>query len=313
MSHGFPYDHIAPGKFPNRLGRRSAFTLVELLVVIAIIGVLVALLLPAVQAAREAARRMSCVNNLKQIGLALHMYHDLNQTQPPGWMGLDPTTNQPQVEGQPGWGWASKILPMLEQANVQDRMINDTYSITDPMHDAARVHPLAGYRCRSDTGLATFFLHSAANPQQSVTQLATSNYVGVFGTIELEDFLGLPVGEIARSDGSFWHLEGARFADYLDGLSNTLVVGERSARYGYSTWTGAVPAGEEFLQRILGITDHPPNHPGAHLDDFTSEHPAGVNFLFGDGSVRLLVEEIDLGTYRAMATRAGSESLLDEG
>lgn len=289
-----------------------AFTLVELLVVIAIIGILVGLLLPAVQAAREAARRTACVNNLKQIGVALHNYHDLNQTQPPGWMGLDTKTNLPLVSGQPGWGWASKLLPMMEQSNLSDGMIDYQRPITDPVNRAAREYLLPVFRCRSDTGLPTFFLPDESNPQTTVTKLSTSNYVGVFGTLEIEEILETPLGMTARSDGSFWHLEGARFADYLDGLSNTLVVGERSSRYGYSTWTGAVPAGAEFIERILGITDHPPNHPGAHLDDFTSEHPAGTNFLLGDGSVRLIVETIDLDAYRAMATRAGGESGMKE-
>lgn len=292
----------------NTLRYRRAFTLVELLVVIAIIGILVGLLLPAVQAAREAARRTACVNSLKQIGVALHNYHDLNLAQPPGWMGLDLTTNQPLVHGEPGWGWASKLLPMLELSNVSDRMIDYQRPITDPVNQAAREYVLPIFRCRSDTGLSTFFLPAEENPQEMVTKLSTSNYVGMFGTLEIEEIEEAPLGFVARSDGSFWHLDAARFGDYLDGLSNTIVVGERSSRYGYSTWTGTVPGGSEFIQRILGITDHPPNHPGAHLDDFTSEHPAGANFLMGDGSVRLISETIDLDAYRAMATRAGGES-----
>src|SRR5688572_7073348 len=91
------------------------FTLVEILVVIAIIGILVGLLLPAVQAAREAARRTSCFNNMKQIGLALHSYHDTFRTLPPGWLAHDPVTRQPWTEGETGWGWASLILPFIEQ------------------------------------------------------------------------------------------------------------------------------------------------------------------------------------------------------
>jgi hypothetical protein len=85
------------------------------------------------------------------------------------------------------------------------------------------------------------------------------------------------------------------------------LVGERSSRLGYSTWVGSVSGGEEAFARVLGIADHPPNHPGAHLDDFTSEHPAGTNFLSADGSVRLVVETIDLGVYAGLATRAGGE------
>ncbi|MBM4002999.1 MAG: DUF1559 domain-containing protein [Planctomycetes bacterium] len=292
--------------------KNTGFTLVELLVVIAIIGILTALLLPAVQAAREAARRTSCVNNLKQIGLALHHYHDIHQSLPPGWMAWDAASNLPHVEDQPGWGWASRILPVMEQGKLRDNLIVDTLPITDPRNDAARVYLLPNFRCLSDVGRPTFTLPLESDPSQGLTELATSNYIGVFGTMELDDVLGSPIGVVGRGDGSFWHHEACRFADILDGLSNTLVVGERSARYGYSTWTGAVPGGEEFLQRVLGITDHPPNHPGAHLDDFTSEHPAGVNFLLGDGSVRLFTPLINLDVYKSMATRAGGESILTD-
>src|SRR3972149_9926070 len=98
--------------------RLLGFTLVELLVVIAIIGTLTALLLPAIQAAREAARRMSCSNNLKQIGLALHLYHDTFLRWPAGWQGYDPVTRGDNWLGDPGWGWSAAILPYLEQKNV---------------------------------------------------------------------------------------------------------------------------------------------------------------------------------------------------
>lgn len=284
------------------------FTLVELLVVIAIIGILVALLLPAVQAAREAARRTSCVNNLKQIGLALHGYHDLHQTLPSGWIAHDPVTRQPLVSGQPGWGWGSLLLPHLEQANVSQGMLNYGLPITDPQNNAGRVVVLSVFRCKSDTGRSVFGLPDESNPSTVLTQLSTSNYVGVFGTWEIENCESIAPGMVCYSDGAFQHLKGVAFAEFLDGLSNTAVVGERSARLGYSTWVGAVPGGEETIERVLGIADHPPNHPGAHLDDYTSEHPAGTNFLLGDGSVRLIHETVDLKVYAALATKAGGEA-----
>lgn len=285
----------------------GGFTLVELLVVIAIIGILVALLLPAVQAAREAARRTSCFNNLKQIGLALHNYHDVHQTLPSGWIALDPATRLPLATGEPGWGWASQMLPFIEQRNVSEGMIQYPVSITSSVHAAVRVQKLPVFRCKSDPGSDVFDLPSEADPSQILVQLASANYVGVFGTTELEDCESLPLGVPCRGNGAFQHLEGVRLAEVVDGLSNTLLVGERSSRLGYSTWTGAVSEGEEAMARILGIADHPPNHPGAHLDDFTSEHPAGTNFVLGDGSVRLIVETIDLNVYVGMATRAGGE------
>ena len=163
------------------------------------------------------------------------------------------------------------------------------------------------FRCRSDVGQPTFTLPTAGAPQTPLTQLPTGNYVGVFGTFEIGDCLNLPLGQTCVGDGTFWHLHGARFAEILDGLSNTIVVGERSTRKGYSTWVGAPPGGEETLERILGIADHPPNHKFSHLDDFTSEHPAGTKFLLGDGSVRLVAQTIDLQVYKGLATRAGGE------
>ncbi|MFO0819278.1 MAG: DUF1559 domain-containing protein [Pirellulales bacterium] len=283
------------------------FTLVELLVVIAIIGILVALLLPAVQAAREAARRSSCQNNLKQIGLASHLYHDVHQSLPSGWISLDPATKYPLATGEPGWAWASMLLPFIEQANVSDGMIRYPLSITDPVHDTVRVMSLPVFRCKSDPGRATFELGTEDDPTVPLVTLASANYVGVFGTTELHDCEGLPVGAICRGNGAFQHIMGVNFAEFLDGTSNTLLVGERSSRLGYSTWTGAVSEGSEAIARVLGIADHAPNHPGAHLDDFSSEHPAGTNFLLTDGSVRLIIETIDLTVYQGMATRAGGE------
>ncbi|MCO6459035.1 MAG: DUF1559 domain-containing protein [Pirellulaceae bacterium] len=291
----------------RRHGRRAGFTLVELLVVIAIIGVLIALLLPAVQAAREAARRTSCFNNLKQTGIALHNYHDTFGALPPGWIGQETPGGRPLAEGEPGWGWASMLLPFMEETNVSQRLIDFHYSITDPVNDAARVFPIPTFRCRSDTGPPTFLLPSEADPATPIGHVATSNYIGVFGTLELEDCEGLSAGMLCLGDGIFYHHSGTRLADILDGLSNTLMVGERSYRRGGSTWLGAVPEAEESLARALGIADHAPNAAGGHLDDFSSEHPAGTNFLLGDGSVRLITETIDLEVYRALATRAGGE------
>ena len=290
-----------------KIANRRAFTLVELLVVIAIIGILMALLLPAVQAAREAARRIACVNNLKQIGLALHNYHDTHQTMPPGWIASDPGTGLPLATGEPGWGWAAMTLPFLEQGTVSDNLIRFPLPITDPANAQARVHKMAVFRCRSDTGRPEFILGTEANPANPLVTLATSNYVGVFGTQEIADCKSCPLGQTCAGDGAFQHQRGLNFATFLDGLSNTLVVGERTARYGYSTWVGAVPGGDESLARILGVVDHPPNAPGAHLDDFTSEHKAGVNFLLGDGSVRLINSTIDQRVYVGLATRAGGE------
>src|SRR5438309_9453178 len=126
---------------------RQALTLIELLVVIAVIGTLIGLLLPAVQKTREAANRISCSNNLRQIGLALHNYHDSKGSLPPGY--LCNVTPDP-VNTSPGWGWAAFILPFLEQENLY-RQINFQLPVEHPSHDAVRTHELKTFACPSDS------------------------------------------------------------------------------------------------------------------------------------------------------------------
>jgi prepilin-type processing-associated H-X9-DG protein len=104
-----------------------------------------------------------------------------------------------------------------------------------------------------------------------------------------------------------YHNSRTNFRDLLDGLSQTLVVGERASKLGASTWTGVIPGGEEAFARIEGIADHTPNHPSAHFDDFSSEHAGGVNFVFGDASVRFIADNISHPVYQGLATRAGRE------
>jgi len=284
--------------------QHKAFTLVELLVVIAIIGILVSLLLPAVQAAREAARRMSCYNNLKQIGLALHNYHDTHKSLPMGWIGVDPATRQPHALGQPGWGWAARVLPFLEQSNTESLLKGDL-PITDPSNLAARSTHLALYRCPSDANSQDFFDITGSMP---TVRIPVANYVGMAGTQELENCEPLPIGVQCRTDGIFYHNSSTQFRDITDGLSNTFMVGERNSKIDKSTWVGSIPGADEGFARFLGIADHAPNTVGAHLDDLSSYHPAGTNFVIADGSVRLITETIDLTVYQALATTRGGEA-----
>lgn len=285
---------------------QKAFTLVELLVVIAIIGILVALLLPAVQAAREAARRMSCNNNMKQIALALHNYHDTYQALPMGWIGLASPNGPVLSEGEPGWGWAAHVLPFIEQNTVTD-IVRDTLPIMDPLNQLARDTHLPIYRCPSDANSRQFFDLEDGGGAVLAT-VPTANYVGMFGTRELEDCEGLPPGVQCRGDGPFFHNSSTRFRDFIDGTSNTLLIGERYSKFGESTWLGAVPGADESFARILAIADHAPNAPSGHLDDPGSYHPAGTNFAFADGSVHIIVATIDLNVYYALATMQGGEA-----
>lgn len=287
--------------------QHKAFTLVELLVVIAIIGILVALLLPAVQAAREAARRMSCNNNLKQIALALHNYHDTYNSLPMGWIGLEMPNGRVLSEGQPGWGWAAHVLPFIEQNTITD-IVRDTLPITDPLNLPARQTHLPVFRCPSDAGSREFFdLEDTGGAV--LANVPVANYVGMFGTTPLSNCAGLPAGVQCRSDGPFFHNSSTRFRDFLDGTSKTLLIGERYSKHGESTWLGAVPTADESLARILAIADHAPNSPAGHLDDPGSYHPAGTNFAFADGSVHIIVETIDLTVYYGLATMQGGEAV----
>ncbi len=292
------------------VARRKGFTLVELLVVIAVIGILIALLLPAVQAAREAARRMSCTNNMKQIGLALHMYHDTHKRLPAGWYAFDPSTGQNHWFGLPGWGWAARILPYMEQGNLFEQHVDFTLPIADPVNERARVSDIATFRCPSDTGERTFEL-SGGGPcvgaDPTPIRLATGNYIGMFGTV---DFHIAMSGNDCVGNGTFVLNRFYRFGDFTDGLTQTLVAGERSSKLAPSTWVGVVTCGQHAPARICGVSTYAPNSedtPTQYFHNFSSFHPAGTNFLLGDGSVRLISETIDLGTYQALSTRAGGE------
>lgn len=297
---------------------QKGFTLVELLVVIAIIGLLLALLLPAVQAARESARRCSCCNNMKQIGLALHMHHNTYSHLPAGWDGYD-AAGRPWALGSPGWGWAARILPFLEQANVEKNLINYKLPAWDPANSGARLHPIVTYRCPSDTGKPIFHNehhdahegedHDEDHDHDHVLEYATANYVGVWGTTDTHACGELPPGAQCMGNGVFFHNSNLRFSDIIDGLSQTFMVGERNSRLDYSTWVGTLAEVDCSPGRLVGSASYPPNSRQTDDHNFSSEHPSGTHFLLSDGSVRLIPETIDTAAYHALCTRAQAENV----
>jgi prepilin-type N-terminal cleavage/methylation domain-containing protein/prepilin-type processing-associated H-X9-DG protein len=295
---------------------RSAFTLVELLVVIAIIGVLVALMLPAIQAAREAARRTQCTNNLKQIGVAFHNYHSAHKSFPPGFVSQTDAVDGPSHG--PGWGWAAYLLPYCEEESLY-RQINLVKDISHPTNAAARVTQVATFLCASDDPVQpTFTVHDSGG--KAICDVAFGNYIGMAGVFEVSVYPDTSNG----APGVLLRNSRVRATQITDGTSHTLFVGERASRRSpQTTWTGAVtgarvpPLIEGYDNEgpaVLVLTnsgavadERVPNNPLDHVEDTTSNHPQGVNFLFGDGSVRIINNDVDPALWVAAATRAGGE------
>jgi prepilin-type N-terminal cleavage/methylation domain-containing protein/prepilin-type processing-associated H-X9-DG protein len=311
--------------------RSRGFTLIELLVVIAIIGVLIALLLPAVQQAREAARSAQCKNNLKQIGLALHNYMDSNGVLPPGYIGTWDRTDPDREDLGPGWGWASMLLHYVEQEELFHAINFDRPIETDD-NVTSRRQLLNVYLCPSDPISSRVFNVLADDQTTVITQVAGANYVGMFGTGEVGESLD-------AGDGTFFRNSRIRTKDFTDGMSRTIVVGERSHNISRATWTGAVTGGwsgatprsdggtcetpadpEPSFIMVLGPVGHDhddegkhrtPNNPKAHNEDYWSRHAGGCHMLMGDGSVQFVTDHVECHNFEAMATRAGGETNRD--
>ena len=314
--------------------RRRAFTLIELLVVIAIIAVLIALLLPAVQSAREAARRASCINNLKQLGIALHNYHDSVGAFPPGYLSImDPVTFD---NDGPGWGWAARALNQMEQSSLYNS-INFVLGVEFPANQTARLTLVSSFLCPSDAWIQNTFTvvdstTTGTAPGAPICVVASSNYVGSVGSGDpsslypyiIDDDDGPPGRD--NGNGIFYRNRSVTLATVTDGTSQTFMAGERSQNLSRASWTGAVtnaavplvalqggagfdPEGGGALVLSHTGEGHGPNSPSgmAHGDQYWSLHPGGANFLFGDGSARFVKSTIGVKTYWALGTKSGSE------
>ena len=327
--------NIKPRLTIGSANSRNAFTLVELLVVIAIIGVLIGLLLPAVQAARESARRASCSNNLKQIGLAFHSYNDVNKEFPKGV-----SCSADWKKG--GWAWGSRILPYTEELSLFDGLDFENGEVR--------------YRCAADQGSAQVNLYrcpsdaaESINPTRKVSgagqTAATSNYIANSGNHLQTQGSGWNCGNnlssaekstfVTKHSGTVIPGVGIGLHQISDGLSNTLLVGERDSNdpdhgdHAAGVWIGingnilnwashqaaymtffveATPS-----MTINAGTPMTVNSTGTNeaADAWSSKHPGGAQFVFGDGSVRLLRETIGNATLHDLCSRNDGDALGD--
>lgn len=287
---------------------RRGFTLIELLVVIAIIAILVAILLPAVQQAREAARRAGCKSNLKQIGIAMHNYHDVHRVFPQG--GLDE-----QDPNRESWGWGAYILPQMDQKPLFDKLGINARKLTEVCADP---DPNTGfglletvldvYICPSDgssagskmsggrmnNGTGRHFRGDGGLPRSF--RVGKSNYLGVVG-----------YGDIARekNDGVLYINSTISFADIRDGVTSTFMVGERDMFCAQGAWcgnrnpTGAGPQGADYTGgRVSRPLNMPDNRNHFCTEGFSSRHSGGGHFLFCDGHVKFISENIEFNNPR---------------
>ncbi len=302
-------------------GRGAAgFTLIELLVVITIVATLVGLLLPAVQSAREAARRSQCVNNLKQMGLAMHGYHDTYGKFPAAYVSAVPPDVLNYPELGPGWGWGAMLLGQMEQRALYNA-INFNLQITDAGSQTARATILSVYLCPSSISDGPVILRQGEKGPPTPSDIAPGQYIASAGQGEVEDVPG-------DNNGVLYRDSAIGLRDITDGASQTLLLGERSRNICDATWVGAIPSLIVCTKPGWVIRDcatsnvmvmantgpwenerwvNTPNHKNSKTHYFWSLHPGGCNFLLGDGSVRFIKETVNAQAFSAMATRAGGE------
>lgn len=316
---------------------RGAFTLVELLVVIAIIGVLVALLLPAVQTAREASRRTACANNIKQLSLGMQMHHDVYGKLPPGG---DANSGVRYVIG-----WPAHIMPFIELKNLRDQIDGLTtnalltvmpWRFVAPPHNGDKpmfTDMIKVFQCpSSELGKKSPDAWNTSNPDINAINQAPLHYRANGGSATVELLQG------NQSRHAWWCTSGVvypksnvRFADITDGTTNTILMGETSSAFGrplfsrswgsIQPWTWGYynyPAQTNPPDESLGwlmidhkVVTYPIGYTGSFFTNetpFTSAHPNGVNMVFVDGSTRFMTKQTPLAVLQAMATRGWGET-----
>lgn len=302
------------------LTNRRGFTLIELLVVIAIIAILIALLLPAVQQAREAARRSQCKNNLKQIGLALHNYHDAHQCFPAGRFSMT-------LNIYFGHTTSTMILPFMDQSPLYNQMNLAANFNVRPNYDCASITRLPAFFCPSNPETDGVNWTGGTNPCAGADpnqDSARTHYEGIADSLTHgRRSASLPNGCLSlvmpNGDGMFYHNSKTRMGDVIDGTSNTLAFCEFIGRgpgtyhccgwHAYSDGIGTVN-GLNAPWRSTPNRQFPLTHDhycGNPFSGPASYHTGGVHFVLGDGAVRFLSENISRTTLASLTTRAGND------
>ncbi|WP_232536371.1 DUF1559 domain-containing protein [Lacipirellula parvula] len=269
---------------------------------------LFALLLPAVMAAREAARRTTCVNHLRQIGVAFQSHHDQVGSLPPAWQLAN-------SDKRFAYGWATRVLPYLEQEVLAKRF---DFSVRPTLAMEETTHP--SFICPSDIIEPAFDLWSEPLGEEShdapptmppddgsaepIIRLPSANYQGVFGTAEADEaYEPSALADASFGEGSVVHNRRVRFSDLERGLSNTLLIGERVMAMVPSTWLGVDLRGEDSTCRLVGSAITQPNCTPCDECEFGSRHAGGSQFAWADGHVSLVSDDVDSATYQQMALR----------